>query len=136
MEDQFTPDKKYSDWATENHVSGLSEPFYSQFFRVILVIILSNFIVLGNWTEQGIKNITEAPERVKQSRKMIEKAGGKMQYFTTMGKYDFVLLVEIPKDEDMAAISLCIGSMGNIRTVTMKAWTEAEATKILTAAHV
>jgi uncharacterized protein with GYD domain len=52
-----------------------------------------------------------------------------------MGKYDFVLLVEIPKDEDMAAILLCTGSMGNIRTVTMKAWTEAEATKILTAPH-
>jgi len=113
----------------------LSEPFYSQLLRVVLVIILSNFIVLGNWTEQGIKNIAEAPERIKASRKMIENAGGKMQFFTTMGKYDFVLLVEIPKDEDMAAILLCIGSMGNIRTVTMKAWTEAEATKILTAPH-
>ena len=100
------------------------------------MIILSNFIVLGNWTEQGIKNVTEVPERVKQSRKMIEKAGGKMQFFTTMGEYDFVLLVEIPKDEDMTAILLCVGSMGNIRTVTMKAWTEAEATKILTATHV
>jgi uncharacterized protein with GYD domain len=113
----------------------LSEPFYSQLLRVILVIVLSNFIVLGNWTEQGIKNIAEAPERIKASRKMIENAGGKMQFFTTMGKYDFVLLVEIPKDEDMAAILLCVGSMGNIRTVTMKAWTEAEATKILTAPH-
>lgn len=100
-----------------------------------MVIILSNFIVLGNWTEQGIKNIAEAPERIKASRKMIEKAGGKMQFFTTMGKYDFVLLVEIPKDEDMAAILLCTGSMGNIRTVTMKAWTEAEAAKMLTAPH-
>ena len=99
------------------------------------MIFLSNFIVLGNWTEQGIKNVTEVPERVKQSRKMIEKAGGKMQFFTTMGKYDFVVLVEIPKDEDMAAILLCLGSMGNFRTITMKAWTESEATKILTAAH-
>lgn len=97
---------------------------------------MSNFIVLGNWTEQGIKNIVELPERLNQSRKMIEKAGGKMQFFTTMGKYDFVLLVEIPKDEDMAAIALCTASIGNIRTMTMKAWTEAEATKLLTAPHV
>jgi uncharacterized protein with GYD domain len=113
----------------------LSETFYSQLFRVILAIILSNFIVLGNWTEQGIKNVAESPERVKATRKMIEKAGGKMQFFTTMGKYDFVLLVEIPKDEDIAAILLCTGSLGNIRTITMKAWTEAEATKLLTAPH-
>ena len=100
-----------------------------------MVTILSNFIVLGNWTEQGIKNVAESPERVKAARKMIEKAGGKMQFFTTMGKYDFVLLVEIPKDEDMAEILLCTGSMGNIRTMTMKAWTEAEAAKLLTAPH-
>ncbi len=96
---------------------------------------MSDFIVLGNWTEQGIKNVTESPERVKAAREMIERAGGKMQFFTTMGKYDFVLFVEIPKDEDMAAILLCVGSMGNIRTMTMKAWAEAEAGKMLTAPH-
>jgi uncharacterized protein with GYD domain len=96
---------------------------------------LSNFIILGNWTEQGIKNIAQLPERVNQSRKMIENAGGKMQFFTTMGKYDFTLLVEIPKDEDMAAIALCVGSMGNIRTITMKAWSEAETSKLVTAPH-
>jgi uncharacterized protein with GYD domain len=66
---------------------------------------------------------------------MIEKAGGKMQLYSTMGEYDFVMIVEMPKDDDIAAILLCIGSMGNIRTKTMKAWTEAEATKILTAPH-
>lgn len=98
-------------------------------------MILSNFIVLGNWTEEGIKNITEVPERVKQSRQMIEKAGGKMQFFTTMGKYDFVLLVEIPKDDDMASIALCVASTGKIRTMTMKAWTENEAAKLFTAPH-
>ena len=96
---------------------------------------MSNFIILGNWTEQGIKNITQLPERVNQSRKMIENAGGKMQFFTTMGKYDFVLLVEIPKDEDMAAIALCVGSMGNIRTITMKAWSEAETINLVAAPH-
>jgi uncharacterized protein with GYD domain len=91
--------------------------------------------VFGNWTEQGIKKVTEAPKRIKETRSMIEKAGGKMQLFYTAGKYDFVMIVDIPKDEDLMAILLCIGSMGNIRTVTMKAWTEAEGAKILTAPH-
>ena len=102
---------------------------------VVLVTILSNFVVFGNWTEQGIKKVSEAPKRIKETRSMIEKAGGKMQLFYTAGKYDFVMNVEIPKDEDLMAILLCIGSMGNIRTVTMKAWTEAEGTKIITAPH-
>ncbi len=93
------------------------------------------FIVLGNWTDQGIRKITEAPKRAKSVHEMISKSGGKMQVFYTMGKYDFVAMIEVPKDEDAMAILLCIGSMGNARTVTMKAWTELEAAKLLTAPH-
>ena len=102
---------------------------------IILVTFLSSFIVFGNWTEQGIKKVTDAPKRIKDTRGMIEKAGGKMQLYYTAGKWDFVMIVEIPKDEDLIAILLCIGSMGNIRTTTMKAWTEAEGAKLLTAPH-
>lgn len=99
------------------------------------MIILANFVVFGNWTDQGIKEVKDAPERIKQTRGMIEKAGGKMQLFYTAGKYDFVMTVEIPNDDDLMAIMLCLGSMGNIRTTTMKAWTEADGAKILTAPH-
>jgi uncharacterized protein with GYD domain len=114
-------------------VAGLTLIFW---FRVYYFgDFLSSFIVFGNWTEQGIKKVTEAPKRIKDTRGMIEKAGGKMRLFYTAGKYDFVMFVEIPKDEDLMAILLCIGSMGNIRTTTMKAWTEVEGAKILTAPH-
>jgi uncharacterized protein with GYD domain len=97
--------------------------------------VLASFVVLGNWTEQGIRKVSEAPKRIAETRGMIEKAGGKMQLFYTAGKYDFVMVVEIPKDEDLMAVLLCVGSMGNIRTVTMKAWTEAEGGKLLSAPH-
>jgi uncharacterized protein with GYD domain len=93
------------------------------------------FVMLGNWTDQGIRKITEVPERAKTTHDMVNKAGGKMQLFYTMGKYDFVAIIEVPKDDDVMAILLCIGSMGNIRTTTMKAWKEAEAAKLLTAPH-
>ena len=102
---------------------------------VILVRFLSSFVVFGNWTEQGIKKVSEAPARIKETRNMIEKAGGRMQLFYTAGKYDFIMIVEIPKDDDLMAILLCVSSMGNIRTVTMKAWTEAEGAEILAAPH-
>jgi uncharacterized protein with GYD domain len=98
-------------------------------------MILPVFVVLGNWTEQGIKKISESPKRAKAAHDMVNKAGGKMQLFYTMGRYDFTAIIEVPKDEDIMAILLCLGSMGNIRTTTMKAWTEAEATKLLTAPH-
>jgi uncharacterized protein with GYD domain len=93
------------------------------------------FVVLGNLTAQGIRKITEAPKRDKAVHDMVNKAGGKMQVFYTLGKYDFIAIIEVPKDEDIMAILLCIGSMGNARTTTMKAWTEAEAVKIITAPH-
>jgi uncharacterized protein with GYD domain len=93
------------------------------------------FVVLGNWTDQGIRNVNDAPKRIKETRSMVEKAGGKMQLFYTMGRYDFVMIVEVPKDDDVMAILLCIGSMGNIRTTTMKAWTESDGAKLLTAPH-
>lgn len=93
------------------------------------------FVVLGNLTDQGIQKITEAPNRDKAVHDMVNKTGGKMQVFYTLGKYDFIAIIEVPKDDDIMAILLCIGSMGNVRTTTMKAWTEAEAAKIITAPH-
>jgi uncharacterized protein with GYD domain len=93
------------------------------------------FVVLGNWTDQSIRKVTDAPKRIKETRGMVEKAGGKMQIFYTMGRYDFVMIVEVPKDDDVMAILLCVGSMGNIRTTTMKAWTESDGAKLLTAPH-
>jgi hypothetical protein len=58
---------------------------------------LSSFIVFGNWTEQGIKKVVEAPKRIKDTRGMIEKAGGKMTLYYTAGKWDFVMIIEIPQ---------------------------------------
>ena len=93
------------------------------------------FVVLGNWTDQGIRNIKDAPERAKKAREMFAKAGGKMEMYYTLGKVDFVGIVEVPKEEDAVKVLLCIGSMGNVRTKTMRAWTEAEFAKMLSEGH-
>jgi uncharacterized protein with GYD domain len=96
---------------------------------------MPHFVILGNWTDQGIRNIQDAPERAKKAHSMFEKAGGKMQVFYTLGEYDFISVVEVPSDEDLMKVLLCLGSMGNIRTKTMKAWTEAEVSKTLSEGH-
>jgi uncharacterized protein with GYD domain len=99
------------------------------------VKVLASFVVLGKWTEQGIRNVQAAPERIKTTHSMIEKSGGKMTLYYTLGKYDFVMIVEVPNDAAIMAILLCLGSMGNVRTVSMKAWTEEEGARILTEPH-
>lgn len=82
-----------------------------------------------------MKNIGEAPNRIKTTHSMVEKVGGKMQLFYTLGEYDFVMVVEVPKDDDIATILACLGSMGNVRTKTLKAWTEMEGAKLLSVPH-
>lgn len=93
------------------------------------------FVVLGKWTDQGIRSVQDAPERAKKAKGMFEKAGGNMHMYYTLGEYDFVGIVEVPSDEDVAKILLCVGSMGNVRTKTMKAWTESEFEKMISGAH-
>jgi uncharacterized protein with GYD domain len=91
------------------------------------------YINMVRWTDQGIKNIKEAPQRIDAFRKAVEGAGGKLiGFYVTMGKYDIVTIIDIPNDEAYANVTLSTGSKGSIRTETMKAFTEDQFRSILT----
>ena len=93
---------------------------------------MQRFIVLIKFTEQGMKKIKELPERVQAARREIEKAGGKfVEWNLTMGTFDAVAIAEFPDDVTAAAIFLDAGHDGNIRTTTLKAFSEAEAARII-----
>jgi len=89
------------------------------------------YVVLGNFTEQGIKNLRDVAKRDKNARSAIEKAGGRMQLYYTFGEYDFVAVIEMPNDESMMKFLLQVGSLGNVRTKTLKAWTESDTAKLI-----
>ncbi len=92
---------------------------------------MPNYFVLGNWTDQGVRNVRESPKRVDAAKAMAEKLGGKLDVYYTMGKYDFIAVAQAPNDEAVMQLALQIGSQGNARTTTIKAWTVNEATKVL-----
>ncbi len=93
---------------------------------------MPRYVILINFTEQGMKAIKDLPNRVQAARETIEKVGGKfVDWYLTMGPYDAVAIVEGPDDDTMATVGLGVGSLGNIRTVTLKAFTEAKMTKIV-----
>ena len=92
---------------------------------------MPHYIVLGNWTEQGIRDVRDAPKRIENTRLRIQQVGGKMQLYYTFGECDFVMVVEVPSDEDMLKIILWLVSLGNVRTKTLKAWTESEGAKTI-----
>lgn len=93
---------------------------------------MPTYIELVRWTDQGIRNIKEAPERMDAFKKTIEAAGGKLiGFYFTMGEYDIVTVIEAPSDEALTNIILNTGSKGSVRSETLKAYTEQEFRNIL-----
>ena len=88
---------------------------------------MPSYLSLVNWTEQGIKNVKDSPRRLDQVKHKIEQAGGRVIFFyMTMGQYDLVTVFELPDDQAAAKAALQLGMGGNVRTTTLKAFTEEE----------
>ena len=93
---------------------------------------MATYITLINYTDQGAKNMKGAPERVLAARQALENLGGRLHgYRLTLGEYDAVVTVEAPDDEAYATFILNIAAQGNIRTTTLKAFSEEESFRIL-----
>ncbi len=93
---------------------------------------MPTYITLIKWTDQGIRNVKESPQRLDATRKAIEATGGKLVgFYLTMGRYDAVLISEAPSDEAVAALVLSAGSQGSVRTETMKAFPEDQYRNII-----
>ena len=93
---------------------------------------MPTYIELVRWTDQGIRNIKEAPQRMDAFKKTIEAAGGKLiAFYFTMGKYDIVTVIDAPSDEALTNIILNTGSKGSVRSETLKAYSEQEFRNIL-----
>jgi uncharacterized protein with GYD domain len=93
---------------------------------------MSFYVILWRYTDQGIKNVKESPKRVNIFKSKLENAGAKMiDTYYTFGKYDGISIVEVPNDEALMSCLLSIESQGNARTVTLKAFTYEDASKIM-----
>jgi uncharacterized protein with GYD domain len=93
---------------------------------------MPTYITLANWTDQGIRNVKESPQRLEGAKKAVEAAGGKwLGFYMTMGRYDMVVIIEAPSDEAATTVLLAIGSGGSVRTETMRAYPEAEYRNIV-----
>jgi uncharacterized protein with GYD domain len=93
---------------------------------------MPTYIVLGSFTEQGLRNIKDSPKRAKAVSDMAKKAGASLKdTYWTLGQYDFVAIFEAPDDVTMTALGASIGKLGNVRTQTLRAFTGAELKSIL-----
>jgi len=95
-------------------------------------MFMPTYISLMKLTEQGIKDIKKAPQRVETARKGVEAMGGKLvAVYSVMGEYDYVAIAEFPNDEVGMAFLMALGSLGNLRTTSLKAFTEKEFADIV-----
>ena len=95
---------------------------------------METYIILGNYTQEGVSKMKESPARIDAARKAVEAAGGRfLSWHLTFGQYDFVAITEVPDAMASASILLAIGAQGNVRTETLRAFTEEELKGIVSA---
>jgi uncharacterized protein with GYD domain len=93
---------------------------------------MPTYVALTNFTDQGIKNVRDTVRRAEDARGLIEQHGGQLrQLLWTLGEYDQIVVVDFPDDETATAVLLQIGSLGNVRTTTMKAFDAEQMSAII-----
>ena len=93
---------------------------------------MPTYVVLVNWTDQSIRNVKQTIERTDSGGELAEKHGLKLkQAYWTVGAYDMVTIFEASDDESISTHPLEIGSLGNVRTTTLRAYDEEEMSGIL-----
>jgi len=93
---------------------------------------MPSYIILMKLTDQGAKAIKEAPARIEAGMKAWEGMGGKIHgFYVVLGEYDYVAVGEGPSDEAAATFALALGSLGNVKTTTLRAFTKEEFAELV-----
>jgi len=93
---------------------------------------MPNYVILARWTQQGIQQIKESPARLDAFKQLVESGGGVVKaFYMVTGQYDMVLVTEAPSDDAVAKVALATASKGNVKTETLRAFTEDEYRKIV-----
>src|SRR3712207_4977575 len=84
---------------------------------------MPTYVVLMNWTDQGVKTAGETVHRRDQADALAQKHGASIeQVYWTVGPYDIVTVIEAPDDESATSMLLELGMAGNLRTTTLRAY--------------
>lgn len=95
---------------------------------------MAEYVLLVDWTAQGIAKIKDSPKRLDAARKLGKKLGVKTgDFYMTIGKHDMLMHLDAPDDATVAKFVLSLAGGGNVRTTTLKAFSEAEYRKIMAA---
>jgi uncharacterized protein with GYD domain len=93
---------------------------------------MATYIVLTNFTEQGIRAVKETTKRAEAFKTLAKQNGVTVKdIYWTLGSYDIVAILDAPDEMTVTALGLSLGQGGNVRTQTMRAFSADDMTKIL-----
>jgi uncharacterized protein with GYD domain len=93
---------------------------------------MATYVLLGTFTDQGIRNIKDTAKRAEAFRAMAKKAGVTVRdLYWTLGQYDVAGVLEAPDDATITSLALSVGSLGNVRTQLLRAFNDKEMASIL-----
>ena len=90
------------------------------------------YVVLGNFTDQGVRNVKDSPKRADAFKEMAKTFGVTVKEIVwTQRRYDVVTVLEAPDEAAAMSLSLSLSALGNVRTETLRAFSAADMTKIV-----
>ena len=93
---------------------------------------MPSYIMLSNWTDQGIRHVKDSPDRLDAARKLCNQHGAEITaFYMTLGAYDMVIIIDAPNDDAFAKLAISIAKGGNIRSASLKAFDEDQYRKII-----
>lgn len=93
---------------------------------------MANYIILASWTDQGVRNFKDSQKRAADFAEMVRGMGGTVKdFYWTIGPYDIVVLMAAPDDETATAAALKVSGLANVRTTTLRAFSQPEFAAIV-----
>ncbi len=93
---------------------------------------MATYIMLASFTDQGIRNVKDTTKRADAFRELAKGSGATVKdIYWTLGQFDIVAIADAPDETVMTALGLALGKSGNVRTQTMRAFSQADMGAIL-----
>ena len=93
---------------------------------------MATYVLLASFTEQGIRNVKDTLKRADAFKDLAKGSGASVKdMYWTLGQYDIVAIIEAPDELAMTALGLALGKSGNVRTQTLRAFSQADMSGIL-----
>ncbi|OGX03907.1 MAG: GYD family protein [Omnitrophica bacterium RIFCSPLOWO2_12_FULL_50_11] len=93
---------------------------------------MAHYVVLANFTDQGIRAVKDTAKRAKAFRDLARNMRATIKdVYWTLGHYDVVLTMEAPDDETVASLMMKAGSLGNLKSQTLRAFNESEVSDLV-----